>query len=1028
MSKALVIKFQAELDRIKQMSGSLNEQTIRPAFRAMLRSWARSEDLFLLEEHPFLTKMKTTKYPDGTVVHDLRVPLGYWEAKDTQDDLDEEIRKKTSIGYPTTNIIYETSELAVLIQDGTEIDRQAMSDTDGLSKLLTRFFAYERPEIEDFRRAVAQFQVDLPEVLKRLREKITDAYRNNEKFAKAANDFLRHAKETINPTIGEADIREMLIQHILTEDIFNHVFNESDFHQDNNVAKQLYDLERFFFRGAVKKDTLKALEPYYAAIRTAAAEITAHSEKQTFLKVIYEGFYQTYNPKAADRLGVVYTPTEIVRFMIDGTDWLCRTHFGKGLIERNVEILDPCTGTGTYICELLETFRGDRERLAYKYKHELHANELAILPYYVANLNIEATYAQIAGQYSEYPSLCFVDTLDNVEALGRYSGYQHDMLGALSDENIERVKRQNDKKISVIIGNPPYNANQQNENDNNKNREYKHIDESIKNTYVKKSTAQKTKQYDMYKRFLRWATDRLEDDGIVAFITNSAFIDAAQDDGFRAEAARDFQEIYILDCRGNARTSGERRRKEAGNVFDDKIRVGIAITFFVKNKNKSGCLIKYDAAPDYFKSDDKMTWITSSPLSSRQMKTIIPSKRGNWVNQVKNEWDELIPIASKAEKKGTRGSKDRAIFELYSLGVVTARDEWVHSETNELLVEKIDYMQDKYAGYLEELQGLSEPKKAKYDWPTRIKWTRSLKKRALKGKQLPSKTGDIVESIYRPFLKKQLYWSPVWNEMLYQTRKAYASNGRNLAISMSGNNLAKPFATLAVSNVHSYDLLEKTECLPRHRYTDDGTRIDNITDWSLRKFRERYGKFVTKDNIFHYCYGVLHDPIYRDTYAINLKREFPRIPFYPDFKQWCDWGAALMKLHIDYETVTPLPLSRQDVASKRAEGSAPKPLLNSLPEKGQIKLDADTTLSGVPIEAWGYRLGNLSAIDWVLDQHKEKKPRYATIREKFNTYRFADYKDHVIDLLGRVAKVSVETVKITEAMQSLDRNDWQNLE
>jgi len=246
-------------------------------------------------------------------------------------------------------------------------------------------------------------------------------------------------------------VREMLIQHILTEDIFNHVFNEGDFHQDNNVARQLYKLEKLFFRGAVKKNTLKALEPYYAAIRAAAAEITAHSEKQTFLKVIYEGFYQTYNPKAADRLGVVYTPSEIVRFMIEGTDWLCREHFGKGLIEPNVEILDPCTGTGTYICELLETFRGDRERLAYKYKNELHANELAILPYYVANLNIEATYSQIAGQYSEYPSLCFVDTLDNVEALGRHSGYQHDLLGALSDENIERVKRQNEKKSQSLL-------------------------------------------------------------------------------------------------------------------------------------------------------------------------------------------------------------------------------------------------------------------------------------------------------------------------------------------------------------------------------------------------------------------------------------------------------------------------------------------------------------------------------------------------------------------------------------------------
>ncbi|MDO8360209.1 MAG: N-6 DNA methylase, partial [Devosia sp.] len=402
----------------------------------------------------------------------------------------------------------------------------------------------------------------LPAVLEALRGKINTAYAENQSFKVAADKFLQHAKDTINPTLGEADVREMLIQHILTEEIFANVFNDSDFHRENNIAKELYALEGAFFTGSVKRDTLAAIQTYYATIRSTAALITKHSEKQSFLKVIYENFYKIYDKKKADTLGVVYTPNEIVKFMIDGADWLTQKHFGKALIDEGVEILDPATGTGTFICELLEHFRGQPEKLTKKYKNELHANEVAILPYYVANLNIEATYAAITGQYAEFPNLCFVDTLDNVAGLKSGSKGTHfgDLLGGLSDENIERIRRQNHRKISVIIGNPPYNANQQNENDNNKNRTYDQIDDLIRATYIARSTAHKTKQYDMYKRFIRWASDRLGDEGVIAFVTNSAFIDARQDDGFRRVVAEEFSEVWTIDLKGNARTTGERRR------------------------------------------------------------------------------------------------------------------------------------------------------------------------------------------------------------------------------------------------------------------------------------------------------------------------------------------------------------------------------------------------------------------------------------------------------------------------------------
>lgn len=418
MSQQLINQYLAEIDRLRKFSGLSNEQVIRRAFGRLLESWASSEKLVFLEEYPVETTMKTTVRPDGTVLHDIRVPHGYWEAKDTKDDLDEEIRKKFARGYPQDNIIFENSEIAVLIQNRQEVTRASMTDTAGLLRLVSLFFRYERPEIAEFRKAVEKFKADLPTVLEALRQRIDTAYRENAAFRAAAARFLETCKETINPTLGEADVREMLIQHILTEEIFAHVFNDSDFHKKNNIAHELYALEEEFFTGAVKRDTLKGLEPYYAAIRANAAQITSHQEKQTFLKLIYENFYKVYDKKKADRLGVVYTPNEIVKFMIEGADWLCEKHFGRNLVDEHVEILDPATGTGTFICELLESFRGDPRKLAHKYKNELHANEVAILPYYVANLNIEATYAAITGRFEEYKNLCFVDTLDNVEGLG----------------------------------------------------------------------------------------------------------------------------------------------------------------------------------------------------------------------------------------------------------------------------------------------------------------------------------------------------------------------------------------------------------------------------------------------------------------------------------------------------------------------------------------------------------------------------------------------------------------------------------
>jgi predicted helicase len=1052
MSQSFINDYLKQLDLIKKISGSSRETIVREAFKDLLKAWGRQQNLIFLAEYPLKTATKTNITVDGALLHELRMPLGYWEAKDADDDLDEEVTKKFRKGYPQDNIIFSDDAIAVLWQNRQEVVRCEMTDIKALDRLLKLFFGFERPEIAGFRSAVEQFKTDLPAVLEALRGMIQREHAQNPGFRAAETKFLTHAQEAINPALTDADVREMLIQHILTEEIFAKVFDDSDFHQHNNVARELYALEGEFFTGALKKQTLKGLETYYAAIRATAAQINSHSEKQTFLKIIYENFYKVYNTKAADRLGVVYTPNEIVRFMIDGADWLCEKHFGKTLIDKDVDILDPATGTGTFICELLEHFRGQPKKLEHKYKNELHANEVAILPYYVANLNIESTYAAITGQYEEFPNLCFVDTLDNVGLHTSARGVNADLFGSVSEENVARIKRQNTRKISVVIGNPPYNANQANENDNNKNREYPEIDKRIKQTYIAESTAQKTKLYDMYARFFRWASDRLNENGVIAFVSNSSFIDSRTFDGFRKVLTQEFNQIWVVDLKGNARTSGERRRQEAGNIFDDQIRVGIAIWFCVKKKGPKGCKIMYEAVRDYAKSDEKLSFVSATPLRDRQFEFVKPDTKNNWINLTDNDFDTMLPLASYDAKDAVELSQEKAIFKLVSNGIVSARDEWMTDFSVDCLEEKARHFCDVYLAELKrwKVGNASQPKEAKKraealrNFVSReIKWTEELEGHLDRGTPLSFNSSRIRPvTAYRPFVHCATYYAKALTHRVYRQDAIFPIEGKwdNLAFGFSGASSSKPFSSLGVKVLPSFDFLEKTQFVPLFRYDEAGNCVDNITDWALKQFTTHYKgaastgtaptgagkvkpKKITKEAIFHYCYAVLHNPAYREKYAQNLKREFPRIPLYgatlDDFWQWAAWGEALMALHIGYEKVAPFPLARTDTpdAKVRAAGLQPKAMLRADVAAGSITLDSETTLRGIPPEAWTYKLGNRCAIDWVLDQYKEKKPKDPTIREKFDTYRFSDYKEKVIDLLMRVTTVSVETMNIVDAIR-----------
>ena len=1017
-------EYRAKLQELIEFGGSDNEENIRPAFQNCLDAYCRDhrERLVLIPE----LRTSPSNKPDGTVKDSLRMARGYWEAKDSHDDLDAEIKVKFNRGYPRDNIIFEDSQTAVLVQNGNEAMRVDMSRDGELHRLIRIFLDYELPEIQEFRHAQSQFKNDLPTVLENLRATVAEAEADNPEYQEAASSFLDLCRRTIGPAVSPADVREMLLQHILTKDIFLSIFREDQFHRENNVARQLDALEQTFFTGDVRRQAIDRLRAYYGVIGRAADEIADYAEKQQFLKAIYEDFYTAYNPAAADRLGVVYTPNEVVDFIIRGADYLLEKHFGKTLADDNVQILDPATGTGTFITNLINYLPADR--LEHKYRHEIHANEVAILPYYIANLNIEYTYQQRTGRYLEFPNLCFVDTLDNLDWQGTTGGAVTRQgsfnLGGLSDENWIRIQEQNEKPISVIIGNPPYNANQQNENDNNKNREYPAIDRRIRETYIASSTAQKTKQYDMYKRFIRWASDRLADDGIIGFVSNSAFLDARQDDGFRKVVAQEFNELWVIDLKGNARTSGERRQREAGNVFDDKIRVGVAVYFLVRREGLDGFRVFYNAIDDFLRSGRKIDYVKAGSLTGLEFGEISPDPTGNWLNQSNSDFERLTPLVDRQTKLAKSAEEERAIFGLYSLGVVTNRDDWVYDFNLRDLGMKVRTLINSYEEHRATYGGKDVDNET---LGTAIKWTRDLKRQLrLDTPNIFDRT-NICQTLYRPFTKKLLYFSQRLNEMQYQIPSIFLRGdpGQNKVICFSGTSSSKPFQVLATDEVHSLDFLEKTQCLPLYRYTEDGERVSNITQWGIDHinghyrqecgddFQELAGEDgITAEEIFAYTYAVLHNPAYRHEYALDLLREFPRLPLYRDFHHWAEMGQKLLDLHIGFESAGPFPLERHD----RKEVDPKRAILRADKERGTITLDERTTLAGVPEKAWEYQLGSRSALEWVLDQYKERKPRDPTIREKFNTYRFSDHKERVIDLLRRVCTVSVATMEIVDSM------------
>jgi predicted helicase len=898
--------------------------------------------------------------PDGTVRDEFRLARGWWEAKDTSDNLAAEIQKKLKAGYPTRNTIFEDTQTAVLFQDRAERGEFPLADPHQIAGLLNTFFTHDESDEREFHRAMDEFKSRIPDLAQSLRDHIDEAHKKNKRFRDAFAEFVALCRASLNPDLTEAKVDEMLIQHLLTERLMSRLFNNPEFTHRNVIAAQVEGVINALASSSFSKaDFLKRLDPYYKAIEKAGAGLSHFTEKQDFLNSVYEQFFQKFSPDIADTHGIVYTPREIVDYMCDSVEQALKNEFGFTLASPEVVILDPATGTGNFIVNLIDRMKPSA--LAEAYRNRLFANEVMLLPYYVASLNIEHAYYESMQQYEPFEGLCFVDTLDMAEA---------QQIGLFTAANTERVAREKQAAITVIIGNPPYNVGQKSENDNNQNRKYKEIDQRIRDTYAKDSKAtNKNSLADMYVKFFRWASDRLGDrNGIVCLVSNNSFVDQLAFDGMRKHLLKDFQQIDHIDLHGNVR----RNPKISGtshNVFG--IQVGVGITLAVKKKGATPRL-RYHRVPEMWRKAEKLEFVAKGQIP---WQTLPPDAHHTWL--VPENADEYRDFLAMEE-----------MFDLHTNGVKTNRDDVVYDWNREKLAER---MQQFITDYNAEVYRHKAERRA--NWPDHIKWSETLKKAALRGETLKLDITKIVRALYRPYTQRWLYFDSHLNERVYQWPKI---SGRVIWVKVGPD---WPFFAL-MSDVIC-DLLPQggSQCFP----------LSHLKDSAVEQFRARYADpSITREDVFHYLYAVLHHPAYRERFAANLKRELPRIPFAPDFRAFAQAGRELARLHVDYESLPAWPLQAIENDSLPYSESVTKMKLSE--DKQSIRINQSLTLTGIPPETFDYRLGSRSALEWIVDQYQVKGDSDPN-RE--------DDPHYIVLLVGQVVRASVETSRILKTLPRL---------
>lgn len=880
--------------------------------------------------------------------------------------------------------------------------------------------------------------------------------------------FLEELRDDLNESITEQEAIEMLAQHIITKPVFDALFEGYSFTQHNPVSLAMQGVLDILQEQNLEREA-ETLEKFYESVKMRAAGIDNATGKQRIIIELYDKFFRNAFPKMTERLGIVYTPVEVVDFIIHSVNDALQNEFGQTLGSENVHIIDPFTGTGTFITRLLQSGLISKEQLAHKYQNEIHANEIVLLAYYIAAINIEAVYhAIMGGEYQPFNGICLTDTFQLHE--------KEDLVSMMLEANSSRRKKQKALDIRVIIGNPPYSAGQKSENDDNQNIEYPKLDTSISETYAKHSTATLQKNlYDSYIRALRWASDRIGNSGVIGFVSNASFVDGNSMDGLRKCLADEFSSIYVFHLRGNARTSGELRRQEKDSVFGQGTRTPIAISILIKNPTaaEQGRIYMHDIG-DYLSREDKLGKISAFKSIDGITKAngwlpITPDKYHDWINQRDGSFSEFISLGNKDANANDR------VFENFSLGVVTNRDAWCYNASKSTLSRNIQSMIDFYNSevtrYETASNGLKKNKSIDIgDFinsdSTKISWTRAIKNdlgRLTKREYIPS---CLIKAMYRPFTKQCMYFNRHFNEMVYQMPRIFPdATVKNRVICVTGRGATKAFCALISDTLPDLEMISKGQCFPLKLYEKNSPENEStgekevqkdifaasepskeakpegeytikggITDAGLVHFQAAYPtETITKEDVFYYIYGLLHSEDYKKRFADNLTKELPHIPCVKktaDFWAFSKAGRDLAELHINYETVEPYPVNyaggslfmdSYEDKDYRVEqmkfGKNGKEV-----DKTTVIYNHKITMTGIPLEAYDYIVNGKSALEWVMERQAVTTHKESGIVNDANLWAIETMHDaaYPLKLFQRVITVSLETMKIVKALPRLD--------
>ena len=903
----------------------------------------------------------------------------------------------------------------------------------------------------------------------------------------AFQEFVNALRATLNPAVDNESAVEMLAQHILTAPLFDAMFPDHSFSKQNPVSRAMNTILEMLTDHSMIENERRDLDSFYRAMVERIEAVHTLAGKQEIMRTLYDRFFSQAFPRMSERLGIVFTPVEVVDFIIRSANDAMRTAFGQSLGDPGVAIIEPFAGTGTFVARLLQLGVIPPEALEHKYKNDIFANEFVLLSYYIASINIEQVYHQVRAEqgvdegYVEFPGMTLTDTFQLHEGDGTIT---EDFEGLAA--NNERAKAEKDSAITVIVMNPPYSAGQKEENDKNKNLKYPRLDERIEETYVRQSGAGlMTKLYDSYFRALRWASDRIGERGVIAFVSNSSFLDANSTDGVRLTLQDEFSQIFVYDLKGNARTSGERRRREGGNVFESGSRTGVAITVLVKDPTHSGTAeIFYAEAEDYATRQEKLDQISAYESiegisGADAFRSITPNQHGDWISSRDERFATFQEIGNKPLK-----GKDTtpAIFRQYSLGLGTNRDAWCYNFASSEVASNMMRMIDNY-NYQVSCGTTTQSLKVN---PLEINWNRQLL-RDLDNHRKHVYTADSVRSsMYRPFCKQAVYFAREMNNMIYQLPQVYPTKEHhNLCITIS-TDYRKEFTALATNLLPDLSTVASAQAFPLYTWEplspasggepdlfadlatasesradgaatassldfsrpigdqipvilDGYRRVDNVTDATLASYQEHYGDAeITKEDIFFYVYALLHHPEYRERYEDDLRKMLPHIPRAVGFHTYANVGRELADLHVNYERVEQHPAVHEEISLHAPEDPWERYRIGTrkmrFPKQGRRDTDYTrfeyndyVTLTGIPEEAQGYSISGRSPLEWIIDRYHVKTDKASGIVNDPNDFlREQGRPDAVVDLIKRLATVSMRTQELLATLPKLEIPEAQN--